>query len=81
MITIFNRKELITTLSDQQLYRIQSALASANIPYLTKSNIPTLSAGRYHGTPFINSDASHPTVIYVKVSDYDNARMIIQAAL
>lgn len=78
MIHIFNRRELITTLSDQQLYHIQSALTSANIPYRTKSNIPALSAGRYRGTPFISSDASHPTVIYVKASDYDNAKAVIQ---
>lgn len=81
MISIFNRRELITTLSDQQLYRIQSALTSANIPYRTKSNLPALSADRYHGTPCINSDASHPTVIYVKASDYDHAKMVIQAVL
>lgn len=81
MIHIFNRRELITTLSDQQLYRIQSALISANIPYRTKSNVPAFSAGRYHGTPFINSDASHPAVIYVKASDYDHAKAVIQTVL
>ena len=81
MIHIFNRRELITTLSDQQLYRIQFALTSANIPYRTKSNVPSLSAGRYHVTPFINSDASHPTVIYVKASDHDHAKAVIQTVL
>ena len=81
MIHIFNRRELITTLSDQQLYRIQSALTSANIPYRTKSNVPALSAGRYHGTPFMNSDAYHPTVTYVKASDYDHAKVAIQTVL
>ena len=81
MIHIFNRRELITTVSDQQLYRIRSALTSANIPYTTKSNIPALSASRYHGTPFINSDASHPTLIYVKASDYDRAKTAIQKVL
>ena len=81
MIHIFNRRELITTVSDRQLYRIQSALASANVPYRTKSGIPAFSASRYHGTPFINSDASHPTVIYVKTSDYNRAYAAIQSAL
>ena len=78
MIHIFNRRELITTLSGQQLYRIQSALTSANIPYLTKSSVPAFSAGRYRGTPFINNDASQPTVIYVKASDYEHAKAAIQ---
>ena len=81
MIHIFNRKELITTISDKQLYRIQSALTTSNIPYRTKSNIPALSAARYHGTPFINSEASHPTVIYVKAYDYDRAKVAIQEVL
>lgn len=81
MIHIFNRTKLITTVSDQQLYRIQSALTSANIPYYTKSAIPAASAGRYHGTPFINNDAAHSTSIYVKRSDYDRAVAAIQSAL
>jgi len=81
MIHIFNRRELITTVSDQQLYRIQSALASANVPYQTKSGMPAFSADRYHGTPFINHDAAHPTVIYVKSSDYDQACAAIQSVL
>ena len=82
MIHIFNRKELITVFSDRQLYRLREALSSAGIPYRTKVNgIPMFSAGRYHGTPFINSDAAHPCVIYVKASDYDRARAAIQPVL
>ena len=81
MFNIFNRKELITIFSDQKLYRIQSALSSAGISYQTKNSIPSFTAGRYHGTPFIDSDASHPFVIYVKASDYDRARSAIQSAL
>jgi len=81
MITIFNRKELITVLSDQKLYRLQSALSSAGIPYQVKSSLSPLNSGRYHGTPCINQDAAHPTAIYVKSSDYDRARAAIQAVL
>ena len=81
MINIFNRKELITALSDQQLYRLQSALSSAGISYQTKNSIPSFNAGRYHGTPFIDNDTSHPCVIYVKASDYGRARDAIQSAL
>ena len=82
MIHLFNRKELITVLSDQQQYRLQSALSAAGIPYYTKLNsTPFFSSDRYHGTPFINSDAAHPCIIYVKSSDYDRARAAIQSAL
>lgn len=82
MIHLFNRRELITVHSDQQLYRLQAALSSAGVPYHTKVNsIPLFTAGRYHGTPFINSDASHPCIIYVKSSDYERARAAIQPAL
>ena len=81
MIHIFNRSELITVLSDHQLYCIQSALTSVGIPYRTKSSIPAPSSGRYHGTPFVNSDASHPIVVYVKASDYDRAKAAIQPVL
>jgi len=78
MIHLFNRKELITVFSDQHLYRLKSALEASGIPYQTKAGIPALSAGRYHGTPFINSDASHPTILYVKASDYARAREVLQ---
>ncbi len=81
MIHILNRKELITVFSDQQLYRLQSALSSADISYQVKNSISLFNAGRYHGTPFINSDASHPCVIYVKASDYERARAAIQSVV
>ena len=81
MIHIFNRKELVTTVSDRQLYRIQAALSNAGIPFHTKSSLPLLSAGRYRGTAFIDRDAANPMVIYVKKCDYDRAKMAIEAAL
>ena len=82
MIHLFNRKELITVFSDQQLYRLQGALSAAGIPYHTKVNsIPFPSADRYHGLPFIKSDAAHPSAIYVKASDYDRAKAAIQFIL
>ena len=82
MIHLFNRKELITVLSDQQLYRLQSALSATGIPYHTKvNNTPFFASDRCHGTPFINQDASHPCIIYVKNSDYDRAKAAIQSAL
>ena len=82
MIHIFNRKELIAVLSDQQLYRLQAALSAAGIPYHTKVNsIPFPSSDRYRGTPFIHQDAAHPSMIYVKASDYERAKTAIQSAL
>ena len=77
MIHFFNRRKLITSLSDQQLYRIRDALANADIPYRTKSNAPALSANRYHGTPFIENDAAHPTDLFVKKVDYVRAKAAI----
>ena len=81
MIHIFNRTELITVLSSQKLYRLQDALSSAAIPFQVKSSIPPTNSGRYHGTPCINGDAAHPTIIYVKKTDYDRAKAAIQAVL
>lgn len=78
MIHIFNRKELITTHSDQQLYRLEAALDAAGIPFQTKSAIPFFSADRYRGTPGLQSDATHPTTVYVKKADYSKATAAIQ---
>ena len=81
MIHIFNRRELTVTHSDQQLYRLREALSAADIPYHTKAHLPFAVANRYHGTPFINQDATHPCIIYVKASDYERAKTAIQSAL
>ncbi|MBR5558757.1 MAG: hypothetical protein IKU72_00725 [Oscillospiraceae bacterium] len=81
MVNIFNRKELITVLSDQRLYGLQQALSAAGIPFQVKSSIPPTNSGRYHGTPCINQDAAHPCIIYVKKSDYERARAAIQPVL
>ena len=81
MITLFNRKELISVFSTQKLYRLQDALSSAAIPFQVKSSIPPTNSGRYHGTPCINQDITHPCVIYVKKADYDRAKAVIQSVL
>ena len=81
MIHFFNRQKLITSLSEQQLYRITDALAKANIPYYTKASTPAPSASRYHGTPFIKSDATHPTDLFVKTADYARAKAAIEFVL
>ena len=81
MIHIFNRRELTVTNSDQKLYRLREALSAADIHYHTKAHPPFAVANRYHGTPFINQDATHPCIIYVKASDYERAKTAIQSAL
>lgn len=81
MIHLLNKKALITTLSDRELFGVQSALTDAKIPYFAKHGAPVLaSAGRYRAAPFIKHDAV-PTVIYVKATDYDRAKAAIQAVL
>ena len=81
MVTIFNRKELITVFSDQKQHRLRQALSGAAIPFQVKSSIPPTNSGRYHGTPCINQDAAHPIVIYVKKTDYERAKAAIQSVL
>ena len=80
MIHLFNRKALITTLSDRELFGVQTALTDAKIPYFAKHGAPAFSAGRYRASPFLKHDAV-PTVIYVKATDYDRAKAAIQAVL
>lgn len=82
MIHIFNRRELIVLFSDQQQYGIRTALQSAGIPYYIKFNDGSFaSAGRNHGRPFVNQDAAHPCIIYVRKGDYDRAKIAIQSVL
>ncbi len=80
MIHLLNRKALITTLSDRELFGVQTALTDAKIPYFAKPGAPAFSAGRYRASPFLKHDAV-PTVIYVKATDYDRAKAAIQAVL
>lgn len=40
MIHIFNRKALITTLFDRELFGVQTALTDAKIPYLQNTARP-----------------------------------------
>ena len=80
MIHLFNRKELTVVQSDQRLYRLTAALSEAGIPYQTKyGGGSVFTADRYRGTPFLNSDSTHPCKIYVNWDDYDRALSVIQS--
>ena len=78
MIHIFNRKELITTVSAQQLYRVRSALDAAGVAHKVKFCRSVFTADRYRGMPLINQGAE-PAVIYVKKTDYSRALAAVSA--
>lgn len=82
MITIFNRKELISLFSEQKLYAVGSALDTAGISYHTKLDVSMGRIGRrgrYH--PLQNPDAAYQYKIYVHRDDYHHAVDAIQATL
>ena len=81
MIHLFNRKELITVLSQQQAYAIQSALSCVGIAYHAKIGTAFFTAGRSRGVPGIDWDATDPIVIYVKKEDYPRAQIVIAPIL
>ena len=82
MITIFNRRELITLFSEPKLYAIQSALGAAGIGYHTKFATPMgRIGGRARSNPFQNAGAAHDYKIYVHRDDYDRALAAIQPVL
>ena len=81
MLTIFNRRELLTALSAEQLFRVKNALADAGIPCHTAAldhGGPFRTRGR---TPFIKMDYLNQYKIYVHKYDYDRAMAAIQTAL
>ncbi|MBR5471689.1 MAG: hypothetical protein IKU81_06220 [Oscillibacter sp.] len=82
MLTIFNRRELITVLSTQQLYGIQSALTEAEIPFhaaVLNQGGPFRSRGQ--ANPFMKVDNLNQYRIYVHKNDYDRAMAAIQNVL
>ena len=84
MITLFNRRELITVLSLEQLFRIRTALSDAGIPYQAKPlNQGGLGhmRGRTATTIFLKPDYLNQYKIYVHQEDYDRAYGVIQRVL
>ena len=83
MLTIFNRKELITIVSMQKLFHVKEALSGAGITSVTKTKgMAGYALGnRRRGVPFINQDAAYTYTIYVHKDDYNRALSAIQPAL
>lgn len=83
MITIFNRKELCTTFSMSEQFRIREALSSNNIEHYIRT------VNRMSPSPFSmgtrgragsfgqNMDLNYEYIFYVHKKDYDNARYVI----
>ncbi len=82
MITIFNRRELITTSSQQRFFRIREALSAAGIDSHTKTHGAAGAAERARfGTAGLRQDAMYTYAIYVHQDDYNRAARAIQPAL
>jgi hypothetical protein len=82
MITVFNRKELITLVSMQKLFHVREALATAGIEsHVKSSGAMAFTAGRKHGIPFVDQDSAYTYTSYVRKDDYSLAVAAIQTAL
>ena len=82
MLTVFNRKELMTLVSMEKMFRVREALSAAGIESHVKSSggMP-FTAGRKHGIPFVDQDSAYTYTIYVHKQNYDRAVSVIQPAL
>ncbi len=84
MITIFNRKELLTTFSSVEQADFRSALSGSGIPYRIKtvnrrSPSPFASGTRARTGSFGESqDLAYQYYIYVKKEDYEKAKWQIE---
>lgn len=79
MITVFNRRELISTFDMRKQAEIRSILSDNGIEYHVKtinrkSPSPAGAGSRgYTGTYGEKTDMAYEYVIYVKKEDYENA--------
>ena len=82
MLTVFNRRELITVLSGQQLNRVLGALHDAGIKNSVRfiRGVRTAGHGR-RGRIGMDDDAMYVYKVYVSKEDYDRAKAAIQPAL
>ena len=86
MITVFNRKELLMTYDMQRQSEIRNILRSQNIEYHVKvknllnpspfSSNPRARTGSFG----INLTKTYEYKIYVKKSDYEQAKYLINSA-
>lgn len=82
MVTIFNRRELILTLSMERQAEVRAILSTNGIDYQVKTtnlqNQQTLDSRRAHaGSSGIFSDHSYEYKIYVHKRDYEKAKYLI----
>ena len=82
MFTIFNRKELLITMTMDVQANVRSVLAANHIDYSIKTK--NLQASPWYansrsrtGTFGINSDYSYEYKIFVRAEDYDIAQALI----
>ena len=81
MLTIFNRKELITTMDMQRQSNIRSVLSANGIAYTVRTeNLQGSSAfgGRSRGSSGVDPNYSYEYHIYVHKNDYENALRLIR---
>lgn len=84
MITIFNRKELISTFDMKKQSEVRELLAQKNIDYTIKtinrkSPSPIDAGSRARtGTLGENLDCEYEYIIFVKKDDFEAARNIIR---
>ena len=83
MITIFNRRELITIPSQQKFFRIREALSAAGIPSDSRTRgLGAAADRRARGVvPPAMQDYALTYTIYVHKDDYDRAIAAIQPTL
>lgn len=84
MLTVFNRRELLTTFSMEEQNRMRDILARNHIDYRIKTVNPTArspfagGSGRGHTGSFgINIDCAYQYYIYVHKKDYARAQSLI----
>ena len=83
MLTVFNRRELLTTFSMEEQARVRDILAQNRIDYRVKAVSPTARStfgdvGRSRTGSFgVNGDCAYQYYIYVHKRDYDRARSLI----
>jgi len=83
MLTIFNRRELLTTFSMEEQNRVRDILSQNHIDYRVKTVNPSAratigSSGRGRMGSFgVNMDCAYQYYIYVHTKDYARAQSLI----
>ena len=79
MMTLFNRRELITTFSMEKQAKVRDILSQNGIEYRVRTNShPSGSTARGRtGTYGLSADSAYQYSIYVHKQDYDKAVYLI----